>query len=202
MTTSRTAPAVVRLRVVSVALLSFGLACVVALHVVRSDLSPVGHRISEYAIGAHGWLMTVAFVAVGAGLLALGGAFVARGGRRSRYVGAALSLAGLGMVASGMWRTDETRSGTTADAIHSRASALASLALIAAALAWSVFRRGRGARSDVAAWLAVAAAVLGALSPALHRSRFTGASQRLLWITLLAWLIITAWRTKPAGGEV
>ena len=45
--------------------------------------------------------------------------------------------------------------------------------------------------------LAAAAAVLGALSPALHRSSWTGISQRLLWLTLLTWLLVTAWRLTP-----
>ena len=43
------------LRTISVVLLSLGLACVVALHVLRPDLGPAGHRISEYAIGPYGY---------------------------------------------------------------------------------------------------------------------------------------------------
>ena len=34
--------------------------------------------------------------------------------------------------------------------------------------------------------------VLGAVSPALHRSRWSGLSERLLWLTLLAWVIVAA----------
>ena len=33
------------------------------LHVVRSDLDPSWHMLSEYAVGAHGWIMAVCFVA-------------------------------------------------------------------------------------------------------------------------------------------
>ena len=109
------------------------------------------------------------------------------------------------MIAAGIWRTDPDRSGATTDAIHSRASAAATLVLIGAALAWSVILRRRATprRPDLAAGLAVLAAILGALSPALHRSALTGISQRLLWLSLLAWLILTAWRlTPPVSGGV
>ncbi len=43
------------------------------------------------------------------------------------------------------------------------------------------------------------AAVLGALSPLLHHSSWTGMSQRLLWLALLAWLLVTAWQLTPRG---
>lgn len=186
----RSAGATPSLRVISVVLLSLGLACVVALHLLRPDLGPAGHRISEYANGPYGYVMTAAFVSIGAGLLALGPALSQAGRRWSRAVAAAIVAAGIGMVAAGIWRTDPDRVGATTDAIHSHASAAATLVLIAAALTWSVVVR----RLDVAAGLAIAAAILGALSPALHRSGVTGVSQRLLWLTLLAWLILTAWR--------
>lgn len=35
-----------------------------ALHVLRTDLQPTWHVISEYANGPHGWLMTIAFAAL------------------------------------------------------------------------------------------------------------------------------------------
>ena len=37
-----------------------------ALHVLRPDLQPTWHVISEYANGPHGWLMTIAFAALAA----------------------------------------------------------------------------------------------------------------------------------------
>jgi hypothetical protein len=103
------------------------------------------------------------------------------------------------MVAAGIWRTDPDRVGVTTDAIHSRASALATLVLIVAALAWSAVPRWRGPGRgiDLAGGLAVVAALFGAVSPALHHSSWTGVSQRLLWLSLLAWLILTAWQLRP-----
>ena len=183
------------MRTISIVLLGVGLACVVALHVLRPDLTPAGHRLSEYAIGSYGAMMTVAFVSIGAGLLALASPLARAGGRCSRVVPAAVFAAGTGMVVAGIYRTDPSHSGVTADAVHSRASAFATLALIGAALAWSVVRARRW---DITTSLALLAAVLGAVSPFLHRSRWTGLSQRMLWLTLLAWLIVIASRLAPA----
>jgi membrane-associated phospholipid phosphatase len=187
------------LLVTSVVLLTIGLGCVVALHLLRPELAPVRHRLSEYAIGPYGNVMTAAFVSIGTGMVALGSAIAQVGTRWSRPVGAAIAAAAIGMVAAGIWRTDADRSGVTTDAIHSRSSGAATLVLIAAALTWSVARRRHGAAhgSDLGAGLAAIAAVLGAFSPALHHSAWTGISQRLLWLALLAWLLVTAWQLTP-----
>jgi len=192
--------AVASWRVASIVLVGVGLASILALHLLRRDLPPAGHRISEYAIGPYGVLMVVTFVGIGLGLLALAAAIAgSTADRVATFVAVAIGAAGLGMIASGIWRTDPGRSGATTDAIHSAASAFATLALIVAAVTWSLLRRGDRGRADVGAVLAVAAAVLGALSPALHRSSWTGISQRLLWLTLLTWLLVTAWRLTPLG---
>lgn len=173
----------------SIALSLIGVVAVVALHVLRPELAPISHRLSEYAIGRYGGLMTAAFVCVGASLLTLAGAIVGADRRWcSRVVAAAVGVAGVGMVVSGVFRTDVSRSGATADALHSAASGLATLALIGAAVFWTAVASRRAAPVV----LATMGLALGAVSPTLHRSRWTGLSQRLLWLTLLAWVIVAA----------
>jgi hypothetical protein len=173
----------------SIALSLIGVVAVVALHVLRPELAPISHRLSEYAIGRYGGVMTAAFVCVGASLLMLAGAIVGADRRLfSRVVAATVGLAGLGMVVSGVFRTDVSRSGATADALHSAASGLATLALIGAAVFWTAVASRRAAPVV----LATMGLALGAVSPALHRSRWSGLSQRLLWLTLLAWVIVAA----------
>ena len=184
------------LRIASIVLVCLGLAAVVALHLLRPELGAAGDRISEYAIGPYAPLMTVAFVSIGAGILALAWPLSCAGGRWSRAVPAALVVAGIAMALAGLFRTDADRSGVLADAVHSRASALATIALIGVALAWSL---GRLPRHVPTAVLAIVAAVLGIVSPVLHRSSWTGVSQRLLWLALLAWLIVTACRLTPTS---
>jgi Protein of unknown function (DUF998) len=173
----------------SIALSLIGVVAVVALHVLRPDLAPISHRLSEYAIGTYGGVMTAAFVCVGASLLTLAAAIVAADRRLcSRVTAVAVGLAGVGMVVSGVYRTDVSRSGATADALHSAASGLATLALISAAVFWTAVASRRAAPVV----LATMGLALGAVSPALHRSRWSGLSQRLLWVTLLAWVIVAA----------
>ncbi len=184
--------------VASGVLVSAGLACVTALHLVRPDLSPIEDRLSEYALGRGSPLMFVAFLTTGVGILSLAWALAVAGGRGSRAACALLAVAGTGMVLSGIFPTDRLHSGATADAIHSRASALATIALMASALTWSVLRVPLR-RLDAA--LAVIAAGLGAVSPVLHRSSVSGISQRLLWLTLLLWLIVTACRTSQPPSD-
>ena len=173
----------------SIALSLTSVVAVVALHILRPELAPVSHRLSEYAIGRYGGLMTAAFLCVGASLLTLAGAIVDEDRRlRSHVVAAAVGIAGLGMIVSGVYRTDVSRSGATADALHSAASGLATLALIGAAVVWTAV----ASRRTAPVVLATMSVVLGAVSPALHRSRWTGLSQRLLWLTLLAWVVVAA----------
>jgi uncharacterized membrane protein YuzA (DUF378 family) len=177
------------LAVASIVLSLVGVVAVVALHFLRPELAPVSHRLSEYAIGRYGGLMTAAFVLVGASLLTLAGAIVGDDRRLwSRVVAAAVGIAGVGMIVSGAYRTDVSRSGATADAVHSAASGLATLALIGAAVVWTAVASRRTAPIVLAAM----SLALGAVSPALHRSRWTGLSQRLLWLTLLAWVVVAA----------
>jgi membrane-associated phospholipid phosphatase len=194
--TDRTAAA---LRVGSVGLLAIGISCVAVLHLLRPDLEAADHRISEYALGRWGAVMAVGFVSIGLGVLVLARLLARAGGPWSRLVPAVLAIAGIGMVVSAIFGTDPERSGAAADTVHSLASAIATMALIVAALLWTFGRGGltEARRRPVAAGLALLTAVLGAISPLLHRSSLTGLSQRLLWLCLLVWLVMTAWQNRP-----
>ena len=181
------------LRLVSIALLGAALACIVVLHVVRRDLEPARHRISEYALGPHGELMAAAFMCLGVGVLALAWPLARAAAPWSPVVLVVVTASGLGMVISGIFRTDPERSGVTTDAIHSYASAVSTMALIGTAVLFSLGRRApRPKLPRITVVLALLGAILGALSPFLHRSAWTGVSQRLLWLTLVAWLVLTA----------
>jgi hypothetical protein len=46
-------------------------ALVMLLHILRPDLAPGGHVLSEYALGPTGWIMTLAFLALAASFAAL-----------------------------------------------------------------------------------------------------------------------------------
>jgi hypothetical protein len=179
-------------------LLLLSVACVVLLHVLRSDLDVVGDRLSEYANGRYGTLMATAFFAVGGAMACLGSAMILTGAASGwwRLAPAGLIVGGLGMVISGIYQTDPTGSGPQ-EAVHSLASGCASVALIGAAVAWSVV--GPGRHVIPARVLALVALALGAVSPTLHHSAWTGLSQRLLWATLLGWLIVSTVQLPAAA---
>jgi len=187
----------------AIALLGAAAAGIAALHLLRSDLQPAGHRLSEYANGPYGYVMAAVFVTIGVALLAMGLALLRSPGgwRWSWAVAVMVTASGVGMVVSAIYSTEPDGpdgAASSSEVIHSRASALATLGLIAAAIAWSVVRTRTEprVRPDVARALAITAAVAGGASPLLHRSAWTGVSQRLLWLTLLAWLIVTAWTLR------
>lgn len=180
--------------ITSIACFGGCLSCVVALHVLRSDLDPLGHRLSEYANGPYGAVMTAAFWMLGLGSMSL-----ARELRltlhlpgTSRLVPVLLAVSGVGMVVSGVFETRGGTPPTLTEIIHSRASGTALVTLIAAA----VLLAARPPNEPGPAWgstvLAVLAAAVGGVSPLLHDSRWTGAVQRLLGLTLVTWLVVTA----------
>ena len=181
--------------------------CVVALHVVSPDLEPRSRRLSEYANGPHGYLMTLAFLALGIGLLMLTAALHSEPGRRwvPRHAPVGVAIAGAGMVMSGLVATDPDPANSMREEIHSLASGLASVALVVSALLWMLAGLRVAPRlwrpSPIAAACAVAATALAIASPWLHRSSWTGLSQRALWLALLGWLlaVVRSIRASPAS---
>ncbi|HZA20640.1 MAG TPA: DUF998 domain-containing protein, partial [Actinomycetota bacterium] len=125
-----------RPRIIAIAAFSCSLICIAALHLLRTDLSPVSHRLSEYAVGPYGWVMTAAFVALSCGLVALG--IVLRTDTRDRIawaLPAVAFVAACGAIVSALFKTGTS---DLSEAIHSRASAIAVVAVAALALARSM----------------------------------------------------------------
>jgi hypothetical protein len=171
-----------KLRVASVALISAAVLLVATLHVV-SDLNPVEHRMSEYAIGAGGWAMTLAFVLTGSGLLMAGALFIRTG---ATIAGVAMALAGIAMLVSGVFPT-EPGANTTTESLHSTFSAMATFLIVAASLVWS-FMSPRS--TQVTRVLALTGPVLLVASFLLHDTAVSGVSQRILWMVLIGWTIV------------
>ena len=182
----------IRARIATIVSVISSFVFVAALHFTRSDLAPASHRLSEYANGSYGWMMTSAFIALSCGLLAFGFDLWVRPERNGvdLLCISAVAVAAVGTMLSGAYRTGGS---DLAETVHSRASALAVIALVTLALGYSILRPNHSRHTDrVGATLAVIAGVLAVLSPVFHHTRWTGFSQRLLWIVLLAWLLSTA----------
>lgn len=168
-----------------------GVAMVASLHLLRTDVSPVSDRLSLYALGPHSWLMAAALGAMALALVALAARLrqvPTQGlGRTTPWL---LILAALGLGLSAVFPVSVS---VTSDRWHSWASTIAALALVSAALTWSVPRqRPSGALRSLPldAWAAVVAGTLLALSPLLHHSRVAGVGQRLLWAAVTAWVLL------------
>src|SRR5262249_18621375 len=139
------------------------------LHVVKSELDPSWHFISEYEIGKNGWIMQVAFLALAIGNVAL---FVAiRNSMQGLWgrIGSFLFLAGaIGTVLGGIFIPDPINTApdavTTSGNLHNLGGALG-LAGFFGTLIYSakLLRSGlwRSARKSVL--LATAIIVLGFL---------------------------------------
>jgi Protein of unknown function (DUF998) len=143
--------------------------------------------------------MAAAFFTLACGIAALGlGLWDGRGrDRRVWIILSAALLAAAGTMLSGIFRTGAS---DISETIHSRASAVAVMSIVALALVHSAtFTRDKsGEASDpVGGGIALTAAVLVAISPVLHHTRWTGLSQRLLWIAVTIWLLRTAWLDRP-----
>lgn len=77
------------------------------LHVLKSDIDPSWHFISEYEIGPHGWLMQTAFIALAVGNLATYATIRHSLVGLSGKIGSALFLVGaVGVVLGGVFVTD------------------------------------------------------------------------------------------------
>ena len=158
---------------------------VVALHALRPGLDPASHRLSEYAVGPYGWLMVVAFGALALGTLALGVAL--RGEAAPAWAWAGCFFVAAASLLSGMFDVEGA-----SEPVHSLASTGAVVGATGL-LCGSAFRPWAGHRS-APRLLAIAAAVLLVLGPAIHRTTWTGAGQRALWMLLLTGLI---WIAQP-----
>ena len=162
--------------------------------------------VSDLAVGAHGWLQTANFFALGAAMIAsaLALAPACRHGRGSPSAVALLAAAGAGMFTVGLFPTDLVGApATTSGAVHNTLSLGVFLALIvAAALHGRALRRARTdtglARYStltaigVFAILVVFALFAGDVGDPLHQ--VSGLIERLFIAGVLAWITVVSRR--------
>jgi hypothetical protein len=167
---------------VSAAACSGGVAVtLIVVHLLRPDLDASWRPVSEYALGAHGWLMTLAFACWGLGPIALALAVRQAAATRGAKVGVGLLvLGGVGPLLAAMFPMDPlltppaamTRSGM----VHAAAAVLGDLVPIGALVLTTALTRPQGPWARVrktvraSAWaafglLVVATAAMAALMP-------------------------------------
>jgi hypothetical protein len=164
-------------RRMSIAGLAVFVAAVLALHGLRGDLNPAEHTISEYSLGAYGWLMRAAFAALGLSVLATAESLRLRFELSSSWsVGLfLLAFAAVGLFLDAGYNTDHPRVPETPDGtVHGVGMLIVCLSLPAASYLLGSALVGHSAALQ-ARWLRLLAAgqviaILGfEMSPATWR---------------------------------
>lgn len=187
------------------------------LHVLKSDLSPTWHIISEYQIGDHGWVMSLAFILWALSCGTLAAALRPHITTQTGKVGLGLlAVTSLGLVLAALGTTDPiTATGeelTTHGKVHGLGSALGipgqllALTLISRSLArnpvWAGARRLLFGTTWFA-WLSIA--IYGIAMASMYDGHFgpdvrIGWPNRLIVVAYCSWLLATAaWTARLAG---
>ena len=187
-----------------------------SLHVLKADLSPTWRMVREYAIGSHGWLMTLAFVALAAAcvatIISLKPYTADRAGRAGRV---ALGITAGALTLAAFATTDPVTATpaqlTSEGKLHGVAAMIGMPALLIAAVALHRSLRRHPAVSShavrVATIAVVAAVVVFAVSMAAmfdgapaDPSVRIGIQNRVLVVTQAAWLIVASRAVRRAGS--
>ena len=171
---------------------------VMVMHAVRSDIDPLRDVMSHYANGSNGPVMSIVFYGFGAAALGLAirlrTAIDQHGVTRAFPV--LLGLAGVALLAAGVFEVDRPLAPQTVqEVIHSNSAVAAFVMLVVAMLLFSL-----ACRSDERWWsvrwlslgLAVAAALAAVGTQLAGGSDWSGAVQRVLAGAVLAWFLLTA----------
>jgi len=178
-----------------------------ALLVLKPEIDPAWRFISEYAIGRHGWMMTLAFLALAACCVATVIALwsqVRLGGR----IGTGFLLIGaLGLTLAGIFTTDPITTPLDAQSTSSQLHGLGAIlgdgvpigaTLITASLIRNKsWRRARWWMIGILAviwivytWLIMSMPADGNFGPGVA----VGWPSRLLMVSYCLWFIVTAWQ--------
>lgn len=178
-----------------------------ALLVLKPEIDPAWRFISEYAIGRHGWLMSVAFLSLAACCVATVIALWSQlrvGGR----IGAGFLLIGaLGLTLAGLFTTDPITTPLDAQSTSSQMHGLGAIlgdgvAIGATIITLSLLRNKawRAARGwligilaimwIVYAWLIMSMPADGNFGPAVS----IGWPSRMLMVSYCLWFIVIAWQ--------
>jgi hypothetical protein len=185
-----------------------------ALHLIKPELDPSWHFISEYAIGDYGWLMALAFCSLAFSFIAL---FFALRSHLQTIVGriglALLWVSAAGLIIAGIFTTDPITTSpeamTTRGLLHNLGGTLGiAIPFAAAFISWGLARHPAwaSARQPIIgaaglAWIGFLVAI-GSLSVMLSRSNgvfgpgvLVGWPNRLEMVTYCVWLMVVAWQT-------
>jgi hypothetical protein len=187
----------------AIACLAYAALALLLMHLLRPDLAPASHMISEYAVGPFGWVMQSVFVGLSLGCAGLlfGLAFNGPVSIAARLGLLLLSVASVGLVVSAFYPMDLPGSPATRVGEMHDLSFMVNVGSIALAivlftmsfgsdLRWRSFRR----TSIVLFSLIALAFVFQFLT--LHKGAPYGLANRFFVAVVLAWLIAASIRLR------
>ncbi len=184
------------------------LALLLVLHVVRSDLAPQWHMISQYAVGNYGWLQTLVFALLAIACVTLFLAVRTQVGTIAGKVGLVFMLAaaiGLTMAALFNWEHP----------LHAVASLIGVPGLTLGALlvgislirdqAWAPARRRILIWTHLS-WVALVLLMIALFTTVPSSGEFdsgtlVGWPNRLQFLAWGAWLIVTSWQVIAVSAS-
>jgi hypothetical protein len=173
-----------------------------ALHFLRTDVNPMVEPVSNYAVGAYGFLSTAANIGSGSAALALTfGLYlsIASPGR-SRVGLFLLGLFGVSELLAAIFPIDVGAQATTIGTIHNIVGNIAFFGFLAAVilLSWSMGKDEQW-RSIRRPALALALVVLGMAVLTIVGANIGigfGVGQRLFNVTSMGWMLLVALRLR------
>ena len=188
-----------------VLLLAFPALVITANLIQRDEYSAAGSAVSLLALGRAGWLMTLAFVALGMGTILIA-VTVRRSVKRALVGPACLTVGGLLTVLSAVFQADRDGAAATMHGHIHMALGLTNFLLVVTAIAACgvAFRRTESWRrfgkvSVIWALLALAEIISVFVLP----DAVFGVAQRSFLGTCIIWMVVTATLAirQPAGDE-
>ncbi len=182
--------------------------CLLALHGLRPDYTPVDHMISDYAVGRFGMVMTVAFVCLSLGCLSLAVGLWQAGPKSilTRIGCGLLIVTGVGLLVTATFPTDiEGAPDTQHGMIHTLSFQVNIISIMLSAIFTSLgfdkapeWRSLRPAAMILAALL-LAAFVIQILT--LHRGAPYGIANRVFVAVILIWLLTLTFRLRAVTSQ-
>jgi hypothetical protein len=189
-----------------------------SLHVLEPEFNPTWRFVSEYALGAFGWMMRLAFFALATSLTSAGLAILSQVRTVAGYIGlVGLGIAAIGFLIAAIFTTDPAttsrEAATSSGKMHVFGASLDYTPVIALLLSFSLARNE--AWRPVRKWLFITAAITlvaltafmvtlpydGKIGPNVRAGLFG----RFLLVSYLGWLITVSTHSvrlqKQAAGE-
>ena len=188
-----------------------GLVLLAALHVLRPDLEPSWHVISEYAVGAHGWVMALSFFSLAVGCAGVLIVLVPRIKSVFGRIGLVFMLAAaVGLAMATVFPMDpitvSPENATFTGKMHGVAAMIGNPGFMIGALLLSLTLRRNPDWAQVRSlllamtaliWISFVLMIVFMISMMQQQgaspSGGIGWANRLLWAAYCAWLMLAAW---------